>query len=88
MLVRNVGGEPHTFTPVRQFGGGFIPDLNGLSGNPVPAPECLNIPALDFVPSGGQSLISAAALASVADNGIARIECCLHPWMRAEVQLK
>jgi len=89
LLAKNVGGEAHTFTPVQQFGGGFIPILNGLSGNPVPAPECLNVPGLDIVPGGGQSLISGAALSAVADaNGIAKIECCLHPWMRAEVRIK
>ena len=89
MLAVNVGGEEHTFTPVRQFGGGFIDILNQLSGNPVPAPECLNIPGLDFVEGGEKSLISGAALAAVAGpNGIARVECCIHPWMRTEVQLK
>jgi len=89
LLVQNVGGEIHTFTPVQQFGGGFIPILNDLSGNPVPAPECLNVPGLDFVASGGSSLISGAALAAVADaNGIAKVECCLHPWMRTEVRIK
>jgi hypothetical protein len=89
MLAANVGGEEHTFTPVRQFGGGFIPVLNQLSGNPVPAPECLNIPALDFVAGGEKSVIPGAALAAVADpNGIARVECCIHPWMRAQVRLK
>ena len=89
VLIKNVGGEVHTFTPVEEFGGGFIPILNDLSGNPVPAPECLNVPALDFVAGGQSSLISAAALAAVADaNGIARIECCLHPWMRSEVRIK
>ena len=36
----NKGGETHTFTRVAKFGGGFIPTLNGLTGNPVPAPEC------------------------------------------------
>jgi len=89
MLTQNVGGETHTFTPVRQYGGGFIQILNDLSGNPVPAPECLDIPALDFVLSGGRSLIPAGALAAVADaNGIARVECCLHPWMRTDVRIK
>ena len=89
MMAVNVGGEEHTFTPVRVFGGGFIPDLNNLTGNPVPAPECLNFPALVFVEAGGKSLISGAALAGVADaNGVARVECCIHPWMRTEVQLK
>src|SRR5262245_2352263 len=47
LLAINVGGETHTFTPVKKFGGGFIGILNTLSGNPVPAPECLNVPGLD-----------------------------------------
>lgn len=89
LLAQNVGGEAHTFTPVKQFGGGFIAELNALSGNPVPAPECTNVPALDFVAGGQSSLIPAAALAAAVDaNGIARVECCLHPWMRAEVRIK
>jgi len=89
LLAHNVGGEVHTFTPVQQFGGGFIADLNVLSGNPVPAPECLNVPGLDFVASGAKSLISGVELAAVADaDGIARVECCLHPWMRAVVRIK
>lgn len=89
LLVQNVGGEAHTFTPVKEFGGGFIQILNDLSGNPVPASECLNVPGLDFVARGGKSLISGAALAAVTDgDGIARVECCLHPWMRMEVQVK
>jgi len=89
LLVQNVGGETHTFTPVKHFGGGFITLLNDLTGNPVPASECLNVPGLDFVAGGGRSLISGAALAAVTDaDGIARVECCIHPWMRTEVRVK
>src|SRR5256884_5897280 len=29
LIVVNQGGEPHTFTEVAKFGGGFIPPLNG-----------------------------------------------------------
>ena len=28
LTVTDQGGEPHTFTEVKKFGGGFIPDLN------------------------------------------------------------
>jgi len=38
--IQNAGGETHTFTRVGNFAGGFVPPLNGLSGNPDPAPEC------------------------------------------------
>ena len=89
MLAQNVGGETHTFTPVKHYGGGFIGLLNDLSGNPVPTPECANVPALIFVPGGESALISAASLAAAADaNGIARVQCCLHPWMRTDVRIK
>jgi hypothetical protein len=88
LLGNNVGGEEHTFTPVRNFGGGIIPILNQLSGNPVAAPECLALDEDDMVPSGGKYLIEAEELADVTDgSGIARVQCCIHPWMRSEVRL-
>src|SRR5215813_6468545 len=37
IIVTNQGGEPHTFTEVKQFGGGFITDLN--NGQPTVS-EC------------------------------------------------
>src|SRR5882724_2669384 len=40
LMLQNLGGETHTFTRVREFGGGFVAPLNAASGNPVPAPEC------------------------------------------------
>ena len=53
LIAVNRGGEVHTFTEVEAFGGGFIPELNALSGSPVPAPECLLTTLLEFVPPGG-----------------------------------
>ena len=89
MLGNNVGGEEHTFTPVRQFGGGVVPILNQLSGNLVVAPECFELDEDDVVASGGKYLIEAEELAAVVDaSGIARVECCIHPWMRTEVRMK
>jgi hypothetical protein len=77
--IRNDGGEVHTFTRVAQFGGGFIDDLNQLSGNPIPAPECLNFGSLGFVPSGGTE---AQVLPAPGPN---HYQCCLHPWMRSTI---
>jgi hypothetical protein len=88
VLGRNVGGEEHTFTPVKQYGGGIIPLLNNLSGNPVAAPECLALDEDDMVASGGNYLIEAEELADVVENGIAKVQCCIHPWMRSTVRLK
>lgn len=89
ILGNNVGGEAHTFTPVKQFGGGVVPILNQLSGNLVVAPECLDLEGDDFVASGGKYLIESEELADVVDgSGVARVQCCIHPWMRSEVHLK
>lgn len=84
--IENVGGEVHTFTPVAEFGGGFIPDLNGISGNPVPAPECLNFAAMVFIPAGG---VEEGPTAGSSDLpvGFSRFQCCIHPWMRTVIEV-
>jgi hypothetical protein len=86
VFANNVGGEVHTFTAVRQFGGGLNDILNQLSGNPTVAPECRALDADDMVASGATYRIEADALAAAVDaNGIARVQCCIHPWMRSEI---
>lgn len=84
VLVTDQGGEPHTFTEVKQFGGGFIDGLN--SGEAV-VPEC----------SGGFSSVAVAktriiqgsttAVANLS-KGEHLFECCIHPWMRVKVVVK
>jgi hypothetical protein len=76
--VMNRGGEVHTFTEVKHFGGGIIPILNQLSGNPVPAPECMALEDDDFVSPGGVYHDS-------VDDGTTLYQCCIHPWMRTVV---
>ena len=85
-LIENVGGETHTFTPVAAFGGGFVNELNGISGNPVPAPECLNFGSIVFIPAGG---VEEGPTAGSSDMpvGISRFQCCIHPWMRTVVEV-
>ena len=82
LLAANRGGEAHTFTEVEHFGGGIVPMLNQLSGNPVPAPECLELTGADFIPPGGTQQ------ESVEDEGTELYQCCIHPWMRATVTAK
>jgi hypothetical protein len=84
--VENVGGEVHTFTRVASFGGGFVNELNGISGNPVPAPECLNIGSLVFIPAGGV-VQGPTAGSSELPVGASRFQCCIHPWMRSEIDV-
>jgi hypothetical protein len=85
-LIENRGGEVHTFTPVATFGGGFIPDLNALSGNPVPAPECLNFGTMVFIPAGATEEGPTAG-SSELPVGINRFQCCIHPWMRTVIEV-
>jgi hypothetical protein len=81
ITLTNVGGEVHTFTPVAEFGGGFIPDLNNLSGNPIPAPECLDFGTIQFLPAG--SVTPVAGL----PEGTHHFMCCIHPWMRTTTEV-
>lgn len=85
-LIENRGGEVHTFTPVAAFGGGFVVELNGISGNPVPAPECLNFGAISFIPAGGVEEGPTAGSPEMP-VGISRFQCCIHPWMRTVVEV-
>ena len=73
--VTNVGGRPHTFTAVAQFGGGNIPPLNVGT---QPAPECMN--SVRIEPGEGTRV-------TAGDEGIQRYQCCFHPWMRATVRV-
>jgi hypothetical protein len=76
----NRGGEVHTFTHVAAFGGGIIPPLNALSGNPVPAPECLALEPDDFVAPGN------TYQEQIEGSGTQLFQCCIHPWMRMTVR--
>ena len=81
LVAVNRGGEVHTFTKVENFGGGIVPDLNALSHTPDVAPECAALEDDDFVPPGGTSR------EAVPQNGTAKFQCCIHPWMRLEAQV-
>jgi hypothetical protein len=84
--IENIGGEVHTFTPVANFGGGFVPELNGISGNPVPAPECLNFGAIIFIPAGATEEGPTAGSADLP-VGSHKFQCCIHPWMRTIIDV-
>lgn len=85
-VIENRGGEVHTFTPVANFGGGFVLELNGISGNPVPAPECLNFGSIVFIPAGATEEGPTAG-SSDLPVGITRFQCCIHPWMRTVIEV-
>jgi len=83
--VVDQGGEPHTFTEVAKFGGGFITALNGPGETTVP--EC----------SGGFANVAVAKTrilqaSHVEVTGLAKgmhhFQCCIHPWMHVDVKVK
>jgi plastocyanin len=75
--LRNIGGRPHTFTSVAEFGGGRVVPLNVGT---QPAPECLE-PDVVTIPPGNSTRMTAEG------DGIQRFQCCFHPWMRATVRV-
>lgn len=84
LSVVNQGGEPHTFTEVAQFGGGFIPPLNNGAD---PVPEC----------AGGFSTVAVARTRILQGStsqiiglskGEHNFQCCIHPWMHFTVEVK
>ena len=84
LLVSDQGGEPHTFTEVKKFGGGFI---DGLNAGQETVPECSggfsNVDvARTRIIQGSQSTISGLS------KGTHYFQCCIHPWMRVKVEVK
>jgi hypothetical protein len=75
----NHGGEVHTFTEVKEFGGGFLDFINQPAGTPTPAPECLALASSEFISPG------AFRDDPVDHPGLQRYQCCIHPWMRVTV---
>ena len=84
LSVVDQGGEPHTFTEVAQYGGGFV---EGLNHGEATVPEC----------DGGFSNVAVAKTRIVQGShldvtGLAKgkhlFQCCIHPWMRMEVDVK
>jgi len=84
-VIQNLGGETHTFTRVKEFGGGNVPPLNALSGNPVPAPECsVSLPEsnTNVIVEAGKSEAGPTAGTSALPEEVTKWQCCIHPWMR------
>jgi hypothetical protein len=93
----NEGGETHTFTPVKKFGGGFVAVLNDGQkpigecaalddkGNPSP----LNPDGtFDLAPTVFETFVGSGANGKPQKltTGANRFQCCIHPWMRTTIQ--
>src|SRR5262245_50718483 len=85
--VTNSGGEGHTFTEVRNYGGGSIAMLNGpdtvLAPGPPGLPGCPANPANLVVVNQGDTV-----RVTGLSPGLHKFECCIHPWMRAVIDVE
>jgi hypothetical protein len=81
LVVWNDGGRPHTFTKVAEFGGGRAPNP-ALNKGLVTAPNCATPATSPNVAPGDRTVISGLPV------GSHRFQCCLHPWMRAVIEVK
>jgi plastocyanin len=76
--VTNRGGRAHSFTEVVNFGGGFVPPLNGTM---TPAPECSNPAEVELLRYGQSQKLEGL------EPGLHKFQCCIHPWMRGSVKV-
>src|SRR5438874_3814782 len=84
LVVADEGGEPHTFTEVEHFGGGFIP---GLNHGEATVPECAG--GFGNVAVAKTRILQGSELHFTnLSKGTHLFECCLHPWMRVKVDVK
>lgn len=82
--VTDEGGEPHTFTEVANFGGGFVPPLNNGQAT---VPECAG--GFGSVAVARTRLLQGSTVQVVGlSKGVHHFECCIHPWMRMDVVVK
>jgi len=85
LTVVDQGGEPHTFTEVADFGGGFIPQLNGPGEHTIP--ECAG--GFGKVAVARTRLLQGSQLQVTGlSPGEHLFQCCIHPWMRVKVEVK
>ena len=84
LIVVDQGGEPHTFTEVAKFGGGFIPPLNGGEAT---VRECAG-GFKDVAVARTRILQGSQLQVTGLSKGEHLFECCIHPWMRVTVDVK
>jgi plastocyanin len=76
--IENNGGRGHTFSEVKNFGGGFIA---GLNFGQVMAEGCAPTQAVPLPPGGEEKIRNLAP-------GLHKFQCCIHPWMRATIRVE
>jgi hypothetical protein len=92
-VATDVGGELHSFTEVKAFGGGIVPLLNQLSNSGPTRPECgaaiaafsAGVPNSSFV-LPGQSFTETEGPNEAGHPNL--YQCCIHPWMHETITVR
>jgi plastocyanin len=85
LLVQNRGGEGHSFTEVKAFGTGVLPQLNSpIQGAAPAAPVDLTI---DFANPATWGVKAPGSSTTIVGLGVGqhKFQCLIHPWMRTTV---
>jgi hypothetical protein len=82
LVVKNTGGEMHTFTQVPVYGLGCFALLRPIFA-PVGEPD-----ACDPVAGAASRVLPGATRTLSLGAGMYRFECLVHPWMRTDVTVK
>jgi plastocyanin len=86
LRVTNSGGEAHTFTEVAAFGGGFVPLLNGVGGPMGTSPLTI---ASECPAAAASGVLGPGDTVGIKlPPGTHNFQCCIHPWMRAVVDVE
>lgn len=85
LSVVDQGGEPHTFTEVAHFGGGFIPGLNAPGEDTVP--ECAD-GFSNLAVAKTRILQGSGVQVTDLSKGKHLFQRCIHPWMRVKIEVK
>ena len=88
-IIESRAGEFHTFTRVEEFGGGVVPELNELIGAGPTRPECFAAPGPANIPvPAGATVPGPTAGSAALPGGRTNWQCCIHPWMKSEIEVR
>jgi plastocyanin len=83
VAATNVGGIIHTFTEVKAFGKGCVPEWNTAITETVD-----NCDFGQFAPGGSAVPAGESSVAQVPTVGVHLFQCLIHPWMRSVVTVR
>ena len=84
IVVKGVGGEFHTFTEVKKFGGGCIDELNDILGLEA-VKECKDADTLFETTGVGPGDRLRVEDLKVGEH---KFMCLIHPWMTAVIEVE